>query len=135
MQRSSPFAALTFRVDVKRPPNPSTWFETIAAFNSGRVALAYAADCAKANGHPWEYRVMIRRGSKWARVGTAAELAAMDRDELATGDGAHSYDVVCAVWEDFGNRRTLNVWAATRDQAAAKVRARGFEVHSVNMTG
>jgi hypothetical protein len=72
MKRTSPYFDLKWRVDCKRPPNPATWWETIAAFNSDRVALAYAADCLKSKASwkegPWEYRVMERRGSKWVEI-------------------------------------------------------------------
>ena len=40
--------------------NGATFFEVIAAFNSQRVALAYAAECKRSNPHN-EYRTTYRK--------------------------------------------------------------------------
>lgn len=68
MRRSSRYFELKFIVECKRPPNPATWWEPIAAFNCDSVALAYAADCRKDKASwskdlPWEYRV-LKRGKR-----------------------------------------------------------------------
>lgn len=69
MRRSSVYYPLEWRVECKRPPNPATWWETVAAFNSDRVALDYARDCRKANGkYGFEYRVMARKGRGWVEI-------------------------------------------------------------------
>lgn len=74
MKRSSPYFDLKFRVDCRRPPNPASWWETIAAFNNDSVALAYAKDCFSAwkRRDGWEYRVMKRTGRGWVEI-TKAE--------------------------------------------------------------
>lgn len=57
MKRSSTYFHLKYVVECK--PGFQAFFEPIVAFNSDRVALHYAADCAKVNA--WnEYRTMKR---------------------------------------------------------------------------
>lgn len=74
MKRQSPYFELRWRVDCKAPPNPATWWETIVAFNSDRVALQYAADCRADKAQwssQWQYRVMERFGrGQWREIRT-----------------------------------------------------------------
>jgi hypothetical protein len=58
MTRNSPYFPLRWRVDF-RARSIGGW-ETMAAFNVGSVALAYAAACRHANSSFAEYRVMQR---------------------------------------------------------------------------
>lgn len=75
MKRSSPYFNLKTRVDCQ-PPGQA-FYETIAAFNSDRVALAYAEDCRKSKqfstAGQWRYRVMERRSRGWVEITKAAD--------------------------------------------------------------
>jgi hypothetical protein len=75
MDRRSKYHALEWIVECKRPPNPATWWESIAAFNSDRVALAYAKDCSTPTrlAEGWNYRVMKRVGNRYVEI-TKAEF-------------------------------------------------------------
>lgn len=60
MKRTSAYYPLKYRVDCK--PSGQHFFETIAAFNSDRVALAYAKDCSATNPE-FEYECKRRHGN------------------------------------------------------------------------
>lgn len=59
MTRNSKYYGLKWLVECK--PGAQPFFETIAAFNSDRIAKGYADDCMKANRGSYVYRVMERR--------------------------------------------------------------------------
>lgn len=66
MKRNSPYYPLKYRVDY----SAGRYWETIAAYNSARIALLYAADCRKKwLGLPMTerplYRTMERTGKGW----------------------------------------------------------------------
>lgn len=58
MTRNSPYFPLRYRVDF-RSRSIGGW-ETMAAFNVGSVARAYAAECHRVNSSFAEYRVLQR---------------------------------------------------------------------------
>lgn len=72
MKRSSPYYPLKYRVDCNMT---GRFFETIAAFNSDRIALDYVANCRKFQarvGSPYTYRVMERTGKGWIEITKAS---------------------------------------------------------------
>lgn len=74
MDKRSKYRELKWVVECRRPPNPSTWWESICAFNSDRVALEYAKKCSTPARliEGWRYRVVTRKGNEW-RVVTKPE--------------------------------------------------------------
>lgn len=74
MKRSSPYYPLKWRVDFSN----GRYWEPIAAWNTGRIALLYAADCRKRwHSLPMSerplYRVMERTSKGWKEINHATE--------------------------------------------------------------